>query len=447
MENSIKQLKDGSVVLTIDGNYFAHRCVHSLRMDSKDLTLDTNQDMLRFEQNLHEQFMALYYSFNNDNHRLIDNIVFTFDNDSWRKMETPHRPYYIPETSSELIGYKANRKALKEKDNLNYENFTFCIENFIAKIKDLVCVFNPKGAEADDSLTLLSRYLRSKNITTIIFCTDGDLKQLVNDKVILYRNTKSKELPNGEIVISPAIGKAYFAQLTPQEMVLGKTGMSQTQKEFYQKLFNLQINGGQQKSNAQRTLGNGVTVGEYFSDSFVKCICGDKKDNIFPLFRWVSGGASARNMSVTPKMMEKVVKLNGYSLTDSLIVRLLAAQTDEDKDLLTTFLYGLIAETKQQGLTKNVMNHFKHNFKINMLTLKNIPDFVKDNFNIMLEKNNDLLHNVISDETFIKLSRNNTFNDSANILSVSIPAAEQNNNPDNNQNSDNQKLIDDILNQ
>jgi hypothetical protein len=165
------------------------------------------------------------------------------------------------------------------------------------------------------------------------------------------------------------------------------------------------------------------------------------------LFRWVSGGAAARNMSVTPKMMEKVVKLNGYSLTDSLIIRLLAAQTDEDKDLLTTFLYGLIAETKQQGITKNVMNHFKHNFKINMLTLKNIPDFVKDNFNIMLEKNNDLLHNVISDDTFIKLSRNNTFNDSANILSVSIPVAEQNNTTDNNQNSDNQKLIDDILNQ
>lgn len=412
MEPIIKNLP----VLLIDGNYFGHRSVHGLNKGG-DFTLNSTLEMMQFEEALYTQLIGLYKSFNNEYHTLINNIIFVFDGQSWRKEVTPHKPYYVDE--NEKLGYKENRVENKA-DSINWDNWRTCLENFAERVSLLLPVFKIHGAEGDDSLLLLTKYFTSRQIMSIVFCTDGDLKQLIDDKyVIVYRNTKSKDLPNGEIVISKYLASKYFDDnSSPMDKLMGRSGIAESDRHYLSKIFNMLINGGGVVSNANRTLGNGVSTPNYKTDAFVKCICGDKKDNIFPIFRWKSGGASARNMSVTEKMMIKALKVHNIELNDDSL-ELMLSDTVDGKDLFINLLLGLQDICNQKGISKNITKHYEHNQLLNILNIDNIPQSVVEAFKIKLKDNMSLINRVLDSETLM-VNNKKLVSDSADIIKTSI---------------------------
>lgn len=438
MESKFKKLP----VLLVDGNYFGHRAVHGLNKGG-NFSLDTTLEMLQFEDALYDQLIGLYKSFNNDYHTLISNIVFVFDGYSWRKDIPPHKPYYIEE--HEPIGYKENRVE-NERDNINWDNWRICLTNFAERIQHFLAVFKTEGAEGDDALLLLTNYLCKQGIMSIIFCTDGDLKQLINELVIVYRNTKSTEFPDGEIVISKDLAKLYYSDVSAMDKLMGRGGMLDSDRQWFTNLFKLQINGGAAISTAKRTLNNGISIPNYKTDAFVKCICGDKKDNIFPIFRWKSNGVKPKNMKVTEAMMVKALKPHGIELNDDSL-ELMLSDTEDGKELFLNLLLGLQHNTKQVGISKNVTLHYKHNTLLNILKVENIPSLVIEIFNKKLKENLVLVNRTL--EIGLLYSNNQKRNiDDVDIIKNSISHLPTNNQTEiqTTKTSSDYSEIDDILN-
>ena len=91
--------------LCVDGDFFCHRALHGIRMVNKNITLDSVDEMNNFNKTLITHVHSLFNNFVNEHHQLIDQIIFVFDNKSWRKRIEANRPYYLEndkEVSKEL---------------------------------------------------------------------------------------------------------------------------------------------------------------------------------------------------------------------------------------------------------------------------------------------------------------------------------------------------------
>lgn len=104
-----------------------------------------------------------------------DKIVFAFDEKgSWRYSIYPE--------------YKAHRKVQKSKSKLKYDEFYEAMSRFIESVKTAfsnMYVIQMKGAEADDTIAVLSKYA-FKYDEVIIISNDGDMHQLISDNVNQY---------------------------------------------------------------------------------------------------------------------------------------------------------------------------------------------------------------------------------------------------------------------
>jgi len=405
--------------LLVDASYFAHRIIHGIRISQPDFILETKQEMDNFESMLNNSLITLYNSLNNNNHQLIDNIIFAFDNKSWRKSVEPIRPYYLKENDTTPLGYKENRKEKKDSHVLNYDNFHICLNNFQTKIEKTITCINVEGAEADDILFLLTDKFNKENILSIIFCTDGDLNTLVNDNVIILKNIKSNKSPDGEFVISKNIFDYNFKEKSIMETMLG----SQNDTSYFTDLFKIDItNGGTKKSNINRLPNINIYSPEIHKDLLIKCICGDSKDNIFPIFRWENSTGS-RNMKVTETMINKAFEMfEDLSFNNENV-----AKCFEDSKLMSQIIVGLKNITKQENIDmKLVGNHYKHNLLMNKLCFENIPTIVNQKFNLkVLELENLIYNNDLTKLSTLNLSVNQT--DSAKkLIFDSIPTENTN---------------------
>jgi hypothetical protein len=403
-------------ILIIDGMYFAQRVLGQINMGDSVNNLVTDAEQSAFRASLNNSLVNLWNTFSNSGVNLIDNIIFVTDCGSWRKDVTPFRPYYIPEDSEQVIGYKEQRKAKKEESPINYDNFYRITNEFVESIRDKVIVFKINKLEGDDNIMLLSNKLKEyPNILSIIFATDGDLDQVVRDNVFIMRNIRSKDAPNGEYVITLNMYGKIFEQST-ESALLG----SSLDTKFYRDLFSIQIGNIDGTSKIQRSLNRGISIATPFRTALVKSVAGDKKDNIFSLISWKSS-TGTRQYNITEKYIEKALEKHGYALTESNCQKVLTS-----KENLVNLMLSLKEVTKQNTVElEGILKHLKHNLKINMLSVNNVPEEYRNEWQKCWDENQErILHETLDYKNLAKLASVNNYNPKAsgtNVLADSIP--------------------------
>ena len=290
-------------ILLIDGNYLGMRVLGQLNMADQVNYLESSAEQQSFTNTLNSSLINLYQTFNNPVvGNLVDQIIFCRDGYSWRKQVPPHRPYYIKETDPRPIGYKENRVETKEKSAVNYDNFNMLYNQFVESIKDKVIVFDPACLEGDDSLMLIAnKFNGNPNYELIVFCTDGDLVQIVKPNCMLMRNIRSKECPNGEFVISlNKYGEVFENQQDKRLAFLGNT----VDLTYYKKLFGVRIGDMYGNAKVERKINQGIDIATPYKTALIKTICGDKKDNIFSILSWESSTGNI-NYKITEKQRRR----------------------------------------------------------------------------------------------------------------------------------------------
>lgn len=427
--------------LLIDGNYFAHRVLHGIRIADKNFNLTTPQQRHNYVAALNGSIYNTFSSFNNDYHQLIDNMIFVFDCDSWRKTILPYRPYYIDEMSLEPIDYKGNRTKKKEESEIDYDMMDICIEKFHSQIVNDVLSFRIPGAEGDDSLLLLKARLKALGISTWMMATDGDLEQLVDNACSLLKNSKSKEHPYGQIFISAGNYNKHFnksgaVELSALEIMTGGA----IDQAYFKNMWSFSFNGAGSKSMVERKPGHDIVPAKPALTGLVKTICGDKKDNIFPLFRWMNSTGS-RNMSVTEKMIEKALNKIGKTFDEATAVDML-----QDKKQLINLLVALKNQIGIDCEIASIGRHFNHNFKLIMLIEDFLPEHVVANFDNYFNSVKDRIIKGLEGKDLLNLAKNSeVIDDAKDLLMSSLPTTEQLAAGEKVENV-NQSLIDDILN-
>lgn len=396
-------------IFTIDGMYFANRALGVLNMKDSVNNLETDFELEAFRATLNRHIIDLYVAFS----PYIDNIIMVNDKNSWRKEITPYRPYYIPESNPTPIGYKENRKAKKDESPINYKNFYKVFAEFIEDLKTKMIVFDIQGLEGDDVLLLLSqKVVGLQGIELMLFCTDGDITQVVNDNVFLMRNIRSKEAPVGEFVINHKKYSTIFEQDARSQLLGGST----LDINYYKQLFGMQI---YSKTTVERSLGRGIEIATPFKIALIKSICGDKKDNIFSILGWTAG---SKNYKITENHINKALKMDNLYLTEGTAQKLLTT-----KDMLVNLLINLRVICKQEHVDLNEMGrHLKHNLRMIVLTAKNIPEQYILNFETVWEQNKDNILNGTFDDSKLVAMNVNSKDSATNLLENSIPDDIQN---------------------
>lgn len=395
-------------LLIIDGEYFAHRCIFGMqKYDSNngiEITLDTPQEQQQFKTQLQTSFITLMGSFIAENKRLIDNVLFLTDNHSWRKDVEPFRPYYLDNDTTTPIGYKDNRIKTREESTINWKAFFNIYSEFVEELSEKVLTIKIYGLEGDDLIQLVSNRLKDENVFSLVFCTDGDLKQCVKKNFGLFRNTKSLNCPDGEFVIATSLYTEIFSKNLKESLISGPND--------FLKLFTMQLG---TNNSIERVLGKGIEIPNQWEMVLEKTVCGDKKDNIFPIIRWLAT-TGTRNFSVTKKHIEKVMEKSNVKLNNNTAIDVLTNQ-----DNLKAFLIGLKEVTKQSSIDLNrVYVHLIHNFKLILLSEKNMPENCVTEFNEKFEKMKTQLLTDIFDPECLKTFKTEQKNAGNQLLNDSI---------------------------
>lgn len=387
-------------LLVIDGNYFGHRTLGALNMGDRINNLESNLELEQFRAALINSLIGLWDTFKS----YCDNLIFVADSYSWRKELTPIKPYWIMD-ENHPIGYKENRKELKEESSINYNNFNTILDEFVESLRNKIIVLKSKGLEGDDLIMLLSKKFKDTNIEMLVFCNDGDLNQTVNSNTLIFRNIKSKDAPAGEFVVSAQL----FSKILNQNKDIHTKLLSSSITLQYDSLLKMTMDGGK----INRKIGQGIKIAEPFTLALVKSICGDKKDNIFSIMGWKST-TGTKDFKLTENMIEKALaKLRYEELNEELAKQILM-----EPNLLTSLIYTLREMTNQTNVDIKVIGeHLKHNLKINILSEKNIPIEYLTEFNLCFENYKDLIYNKNYDnELNLKVTVN-----TSTVLKDSIP--------------------------
>jgi hypothetical protein len=203
-----------------------------------------------------------------------------------------------------------------------------------------------------------------------VFCTDSDLCQTVRDNFTLIRNIRSKEAPNGEIVVSVNNYSEYHQSI---KTVDGEDAFLTTQKPI-NPIYKVMI--GDLKGNQKVT--RPIKPATPFVDIVYKAICGEPGDNLFPIIKWSS---NSRQYRVTPKMVDRAIYKLGLSPSTNLTNRV-AFDVLKNTDRLKLVIIELMRSTPSNldiQMQKTLIGHLNHNLAMIILTVKAIPtDYIKE---------------------------------------------------------------------
>lgn len=353
-------------ILVIDGMYYCNRTLGGMRAEDETFTLDTRLQQEAFKTQLHNSLVNLVESFNNERQNLIHNVLFITDFDSWRKRVTPFIPKYYRDLKATNpgdvppLGYKENRKEKKEESPVNYEAFYKMCSEFNEELSKHMPFISIRGCEGDDIIMLLSKtYQKSENYELLVFCTDGDLIQCVNDNTMLFRNIRSGASPAGEFVISyPKFHELYIAS----NMNNPATKLLKSSINDYFTLFKMQLNNEypiDRKPNVSIHYATPVSL------ALKKCICGDDKDNIFPILRKFT---ETRKRSISEKELIKTFEMIVGKYNEKNCFEVFTNK-DVREELFVTLRSVFKLETYP---IKEMEDHFQHNQRINVLSPKNL---------------------------------------------------------------------------
>lgn len=377
--------------LVIDGMYFANRVLGGMTSQNETLSLEPEQEQSNFLANLHNSFWTLVKSFNNESRTLINNVIFVSDYGSWRKKLEPYTPgyYRIADDGTQpksipVLGYKENRVEKKEKSTVNYDIFYKLVSRFNEEISGTVPVVKVPNLEGDDCICLLSAmFAQSTNAELIVFCTDGDLEQCVNDNVMLFRNIKSKQNPNGEFVISQAkFHKLFIEGNDPMTKIFGDN----LERDYYHTLFSMQLSSDY---TVQRVAGKDIRFACPHSVALKKIVCGDAKDNVFPILRKVG---ELRNRSVSEKELNDTIEMMYGKLNEKTALKIITDK--ETRDELFVTLRGNFKFVPNYKLSF-MEEHFERNKKLIWLTPKVIGEELVRSFVDAFKSVKDVLNKQI----------------------------------------------------
>ena len=160
---------ENKCTLLIDGNWLLQSRFSVLSKNFKTELPDEIKSKSTYEL---VDLMAKSINVMLNRFKFIDNIILVSDGGSWRKfIEKP--------TSRKDIEYKGNREAASEYDwGYIWSALKILSNNFIKNNITYSCA---KDIEGDDWIWYWSRKLNNKGINCIIWSSDNDLKQLVNN--------------------------------------------------------------------------------------------------------------------------------------------------------------------------------------------------------------------------------------------------------------------------
>lgn len=402
-------------LLIVDGNYFMMRVLGQINMSDSVNNVDSEIEQKAFLVALKNSLVNLWRTFVNENFQLVEQILFVTDYGSWRKDIEPFRPYYIPEDSDQIITYKGQRAAKKEESTINYDNVYKIFDDFIQEIEDKVIVFRINKLEGDDEILLIKNKLKQiQNVFGVLFATDGDLEQVISNNLVMMKNIRSKAAPNGEFIINLNMYGKIFEQST-MDALLG----SSFDNKYFKDLFSVQIGDITGSNRISRELNKGISVAKPFRTALIKSIAGDKKDNLFSLISWKSS-TGTRQYSLTEKYIEKALAKHNYSLTEENCQKILSS-----KEALYNLLLSLREVSKQEKVDiQEIGKHLKHNLKMNVLSVKNIPEELVQEFEILWENNSEkILKEPFDEKKLLSLESQpiNPKSNGFNVLEQSIP--------------------------
>lgn len=349
----MKTTKNEKFALLIDGHNFLFRTIHVLpRPKPGDRVLD---DPLHVDSYVRKLATDLTYQIRNFT-PLVDSIIWCVDSQSWRKDFYPEKEY------------KGNRTY----DGFNWDNFKLAVDAFLDQIqKNGIIISKVDGAEADDLLYMWSAEFTSKSKRSIIMSGDGDMKQLVSDTVVVFN----------------PIDKKMYVKEGFNDWVNQLEESKIDKNDFFSALNHYSSTISIVKKTIQNLINTNTINVENFNPlefSFIKCIIGDKGDNIMPIYWYESTSASGstRIMGISPKKAELIIQ--DY-LKKKNTIRLDLMDLYDDLEV-NQLVDSTIKIMKADKMTREeIKSNLISNINLMMLTIKSIPGQIYDSMREHIE--------------------------------------------------------------
>lgn len=285
----------------------------------------------------------------------VENIYFLMDGKSWRKkMLIDGKPFY-----------KENRT--KKNLTVDWPNFQHAIETLIEsgdKHKSL----RINGLEADDLMYLANqKLLEDPEVINIILSTDGDMRQLLGQRTIIYNPTMNYQrliFPNGlnikdikefELNTTTSIYEKTTTDLFDMSGI-SFSNVDDTSTPLYEKL--------ESKLDIEH-----VDKHEMLTS---KVLLGDKKDNVPSIHHWIN--SNGNETRITPRHVKPVIE---WFLENELIFNI--------RNVLKNYntILDILSEATKQNLQPHkddILVNIKRNIKLLYLSRKTIPSKLCEKF-------------------------------------------------------------------
>lgn len=296
--------------ILIDGNFMLMRCYSALNKEANEnfMTIKTPEEserqyQLRRNKDINEFTKLLCKHMNTivQRYGYCSTIIMCKDGKSWRKDVPMLQPMkYLPgdvdSSAADDDGYKENRvKDVRTDWDVVYglfEKFCKAIESSFK-----VAYLLTPGAEGDDWMWFASRWIKKElDLHSLIYCSDGDITQTVEDYIAIARQVKTKLGEHGELVTSVKLG-ALFTKLSNVSIF----DINHAQLAHINELFKEVKSGGVHHIMANKA-----------SAILFKVMAGDKKDNIPATVEYSKSGSTWKRPNDT--MWEKFLVDNDLTL-------------------------------------------------------------------------------------------------------------------------------------
>ena len=293
-----------------------------------------------------------------------DNIIMVKDSHSWRKSVSIKPNLKLSETgevytsTQESENYKANRVQSDDRDwrmiFATFVEFCECLRDHFD-----VAFIDVPGAEGDDCIWGVTKFLRSQKIKTCVYCTDSDISQLVTSSNVILRRIKSKAAPDGEIVVDQKFWDLYSKEADSTDPMA---------------IFNYNPVkwAADQDMFKGKSLNQGIVICHQPFKILKMMLMGSIKDNVPEIFTW---RRKTQFRHITEKFIEDALLLTGKLKTD------VTYQDLYSEPFLRSLIINLCHVTGQDSFVRYLDYLYElveQNRHLNFLSEKEIPSEVQN---------------------------------------------------------------------
>ena len=353
-------MRKNKCTLIVDGNWLL---MSRFSVISKEFNVNNPTIAKESAQNELQELMSKSISIVLNRFSIIDNIILVTDGGSWRK-QLP-----VPEQLQNIV-YKGNRIST---DELDWKYIYKALNILSEQCKELgITVANHSAIEGDDWVWYWSRRLNADGISTIIWSSDQDLKQLiqVDSKTgaftAWYNDRNGLWLDNSLHIESTNYIDDLDFFMQP---FIVKSPVLENLKQF---------------SNSTNFFDPDAIVME-------KIICGDAGDNIKPVARIING---AKTYKVSIKMWNEVKSNLGiktlnefFSHKQDIINSIIAIKkfnNNNPDDISEMFDYNIKLVWLNEGVIPETIIMYMNQLEYKIADI----NYIKSNYKVICKQNN-----------------------------------------------------------